>query len=245
MEFILDNINGKSHTKIVPNKTAQKGFVLTPQLILIALVAVIGIIFITKSIKFGQINPSNPSEVNMEALKEAPKTIEEAIETAQISEFEKQGFKFYSGNTPPNIEGTYELNTLVVSYEQGGIAGAYKVGEKVAYQTLTLSNQKPDGTITYLAREKDTGVDVTTKGIGAFITGSDNCFSILTPARSEDKDCTSDSIEVTSACITGGGLNNFQSGIIVTQKAGPKCETLVPTGYKRTFKEDDNFVIKM
>ena len=143
--------------------------------------------------------------------------IEEYYTPELVESLQNLGFIFNLGNTPGNVEGVYEISPSVI---QASTTGIDNIGERLADQTITLSNQNNDRlTIDF----KIDGNGQTSFGNGSFISGDSDEFSIFIKSQTQNQN----SIAVeTATSITGkvsqNGLLNFQfAGLMLDDKGDP------------------------
>lgn len=113
-----------------------------------------------------------------ESAEDMTKTIEERIQeripAQYIEELKKLGMKFYAGETPPSIEGTYELSPVIymaTNYEREKMF----LGSSVAKIVFKFGAHK-NNEITFQQIDDETKTTMDIKG--SIITGEDNHFSV-------------------------------------------------------------------
>lgn len=191
---------------------------------------------LNKNQKITQETPKQTQEQTKEEIKDVPNPVNEFLNNNDIEEYEKAGMKIYTGNNPPNIEGLYKSDSLVIFYDKP-FEDAAPVGTEVSSYNHEFIDQKPDGTIKLL-RKSPEGEDIAA-GMGGFISGDNNCFSIFVNVKDQSNQCKTDEATIYSACKTEEGLEQLQAGFIVKENEGPGCGKTVPVGHLRIITEDD------
>lgn len=190
---------------------------------------------LNKSQKTGE-TPKQTQEQKKEEIKNVPNPVNEFLNNNDIEEYEKTGMKIYTGNNPPNIEGLYKSDSLVIFYDEP-FENVAPVGAEVSSYNHKFYDQKRDGTIK-LKRIPLEGQD-TAEGVGGFISGDNNCFSIFVNVKDQSDQCDTDQATIYSACKTEVGLEGLQAGFILKKQEGPGCGKVVPVGHLRIITEDD------
>lgn len=160
-----------------------------------------------------------------------PNEVKAFLSDENLQKMDESGMNIYTGDNPPNIEGTYIFKDTVIKYDPEG--GNFPL---VTYY-YTFKDQN-NNTVNFTHRsEKDNkgNVDLAT-GKGVFISGEGNCFSVYLDNDEEIGECKSKSAQIFSACKDKKGLVDMDEGTLWTYR-GNKCseEDHVPAGYIRIF----------
>src|SRR3989344_3249406 len=185
--------------------------------------------------KIFQETPKQTQEQTKEVIKDIPNPVNEFLNNNDIEEYENAGMKIYTGNNPPNVEGLYRSDSLVILYDKP-FEDAAPVGTKVSSYNHEFIDQKPDGTVKLL-RKSPQGEDIAA-GVGGFISGSNNCFSIFVNVKDQSNQCNINEATIYSACKGEEGLEQLQAGFIVKENKGSGCGKTVPVGHLRIITED-------
>jgi hypothetical protein len=155
-----------------------------------------------------------------------------------IDDLKARGMPINEGTIPPKIEGIYlsSPHTLEVPY---GTDDSYKKGYEFSDLIMRFSNQKDDGSITI--ETKNAGAIST--GIGGFLSGNGNKFSIFAELKYVDGSVTATQIRVFSGEITTSGIKDFYTTILIKDKVDPSG-TLFPVGKSRILKDGDGLASK-
>lgn len=210
--------------------------------IILGVVAAVGLFlyFSANSNKNQQVTQEIPAE-NQEQTKEeienVPNPVNEFLSSNDIEEYEKAGMKVYTGNNPPNIEGLYASDSLVIFYDKP-FKDAAPVGTEVSSYNHQFYDQKSDGTIKLKRISLEGGDEA--EGVGGFISGDNDCFSIFVNVKDQSDQCSSDQATIYSACKVEAGLEGLQAGFILKKQMGSGCGVVVPVGHLRIITEDDS-----
>src|SRR3989344_1664147 len=210
--------------------------------IILGVVAVAGLFlyFSANSNKNQQITqeiPAETQEQTKEEIENVPNPVNEFLSSNDIEEYEKAGMKVYTGNNPPNIEGLYASDSLVIFYDKP-FKDAAPVGTEVSSYNHQFYDQKNDGTIKLKRISLEGGDEA--EGVGGFISGDNNCFSIFVDVKDQSDQCSSDQATIYSACKVEAGLEGLQAGFILKKQEGSGCVVVVPVGHMRIITEDDS-----
>jgi len=139
----------------------------------------------------------------------------------------------YSGNTPPNVEGTYEISPYTTVYDQ---TGYYDVGKSIKDKIIKMYNQDMTKNIVqWEERQGDshsTATDVALLGSGKDFTA----FFITTGTSSG---ISTKRATIISGTWTSEGIKNFYYGFVMLEKGADPDHKLMDVGYCRIFKDGD------
>ena len=117
--------------------------------------------------------------------------------------FEEQGFVVHRGANPPAIEGTYEMAHSVVTFDESG----QHTGRGLYTYEWTFSDQNNDEVVvSYWSEANDEA-----SGIGGFISGEGDCFTVISQLEGEDAGCIFERVHMFSGCVAQGGIDDFQT----------------------------------
>lgn len=147
------------------------------------------------------------------------------------------GLEIHGGTTPPNIEGTYLISPAIL-VKSNFNDNAYP-GSQFANQYLTFSKQNNSDLsirVDYIEGSSQA------TGLGAFISGEGNKFTVYVPTVNTDEHghiC--EVIEACSGEIEEGGIRNFYNVLIMKDDHGDPDNDLIENGQGRLFKDGDGF----
>lgn len=163
--------------------------------------------------------------------------IEDFISPAILNQM-KPYLNLYSGTTPPNIEGTYDMNPQITVFCQDEKHGGYAPGDTVSEGKIRFFNQNLiANTLDYEGEEGDAATN-------ALIRGSDNNFTAYFNTIGQYS-ISSDSIVhfktalVVSGTKTSAGIANIRYAFAMVEKTGdsPTDPYLMNVGVFRVFKD--------
>lgn len=220
----------------------QKGTMQPLAIVVVAVAVIAGIYLLNQKssqppTNIEQETPANTQEEQTkEEIENVPNPVNEFLSSNDIGEYEAAGMTIYTGNNPPNIEGLYKTDSLVVFYDKP-FENSAPVGTEVSNYNHQFYDQKSDGTIK-LKRIPLEGQDAA-EGMGGFISGDNGCFSIFVDVQDQSDQCTTSQATIYSACKVEAGLEGLQAGFILKEQEGPGCGVVVPVGHLRIITEDD------
>lgn len=185
--------------------------------------------------KFQQDVKSNttPHKQTVDVTK-VPAEVKAFLSDEDLQKMDEAGMNIYTGDNPPNIEGTYIYKDIVIKYDPNGY------NFPIITMNYIFKDQKDDNTVLFSSRgvKEDGSNDksYTSEGKGVFISGEGNCFSVYLDNDEKMGQCESKSVEIFSACKDKKGLVDMDQGTLWTYMSD-KCpkEEFVPAGYIRIF----------
>ena len=147
------------------------------------------------------------------------------------------GTEINGGNNPPNIEGAYLVSplTLVKSNVLFDPTPGTVYWKNNGIMNLSFSEQ--NNTNLTIKVDHSIGDDEIANGLGAFITGEGNKFSVFVEATGITGGYPTKSAEVHSGEITTNGIKNYQFTLIMIEPA----PTTIGRGQGRLWKDGDGF----
>ena len=148
----------------------------------------------------------------------------------------------FSGNTPPNVEGTYLLSPDMMIYNSN-VNSSYQAGHVFADVIPEYTEQDfAKNTVKFRYQQRNTSGQVisTTSQEESKIMGEGENFTNFTIVRNDDSDGVTWSKVATilSGTKTSDGIKNFFYGILMLEKYDPNGR-LMKEGDCRVFKDDD------
>ncbi|MCL2094165.1 MAG: SPOR domain-containing protein [Treponema sp.] len=124
------------------------------------------------------------------------------------------GVVIHEGTDPPNIEGTFEIRPLILI--SSNFPDELEPGHEFNIMQITFSDQDNENlTIIVETIESNT----TGSGLGSFITGSDNKFTVYTEVSGIHYGYPYKSVEIQSGEIGPSGITNYYHVLIITEEA--------------------------
>jgi hypothetical protein len=163
--------------------------------------------------------------------------ITDIISVDMINNLRQRGMIIHEGTNPPNnISGIYYVSpyTLLSPWgpQDGWIPGTVITDEK-----YRLYSQSGDEILLDYKNLNNTEVE---SGVGTFISGSGNSFTIFAKLYGVTNGIPNTEVNVISGEITANGIQNFQQALVLTQKTGDDYNTvLIPVGASRIWYDGD------
>ena len=149
-----------------------------------------------------------------------------------LDKFKELGIAINGGYFPPNIEGTYSISPLVLV--KSNFADDISPGNKFDDMIITFSNQ--NNAKQTIICDYDQGAQIG-NGLGSFITGFGNKFSVFTEVSGTFDGEPFKSVDIYSGEITSSGIKNFhQAGIVTLEASGT-----IKRGQGRLVYDSDGF----
>ena len=159
-----------------------------------------------------------------------PSPVSSILDKADMEKVEAAGMTIYRGDKPPNIEGSYQFDSLVVTYD----SESRVVGREVSTDQYQYYGQR-DGAVKIVYNDEKIYDGIS--GPKGYISGKDQCFTIFLQTKNEPKECETREIELTSACKVNNGLGQVKRAGILKEK-GTACN-LISVNSLRIVSETD------
>jgi len=142
----------------------------------------------------------------------------------------------FGGNTPPDITGTFLISPVIKLnsnfFDWSGNSGW-------ADYILTFYEQDFDNQTVKIKQEN---ADVFGEGIGGYVVGTDNDFTIFTELDEIDSDnVRMKTIYVYSGTMSNDGIRNFHMSLIMKDDGGDPYNRYIENGQGRLFYDGDGF----
>ena len=185
----------------------------------------------------GCTNADNPIDNNPQVPPETPE-VDDRIPTVIPDEVRDQIQEYitiYDGVTPPNVEGSYYLDpqTLIGSSLDYDMYGSVFLSDTQKYSGQDMQKNTID-----MIRVCGNGSEWM-KGSGAFISGSDDNFTIYFDMEGEVSGVPVKEAIVLSGTKTTEGIKNLTWGFIMKEKGDDPNGYVVPVGTFRIFTDGD------
>ena len=180
-----------------------------------------------------------------------PSAVDSIINEAQIDNFIKRGMTINFGSTPPDIQGNYVCDSLVLT--GSNVAGDFTDGQLDFHRYMNYSykfyNQTPNGRI-QISRTQAGG---TSSGLGssAVIIGNGNDFSIFVRiidslvSSNDGHSIIFESARILSGTISTEGIVGFKYAFICTNKLNDTYNEQIEIGEWRVIAESDNLASRV
>jgi len=133
-----------------------------------------------------------------------PKPVNTIVSEEILNTMKSLGITINTGDNPPIISGTYLASPFIL--KGTNVPGDYSIGTAFSDYSATFSNQNNDNlSITFsYAGSSETGT-----GIGSYISGNGNSFTVFAKTNSTYNGSAAELIQVISGTITTNGISNF------------------------------------
>lgn len=172
-------------------------------------------------------------------ITEIPDAVFDFMDESDIQTLIDAGMPIYTGDNPPDIEGTYNFDSFEVFFDE-----VLYVGKPLCYYEITyLKQDNPKIEQNFISTDcVDSG-----DGFRGYISGDGNCFTFYVHVTGFASGCL-DYVEaqVSSGCLGDGGMTQYFWGEVIQslQIEGDSCG-LPAVGAARIGTEADGFGEKL
>ncbi len=165
-----------------------------------------------------------------------PEGVQKIVPEALLDTLIRKGMVIHEGLTPPTLNGVFRISPfeLVTPY---GPEDGWQRGKVVADYKYRFYDQSTDKQSLKIDSKQPSGSDAAT-GLGAFVAGQDNSFTIFAEVAGQTSGATYKQLAVISGEWTAQGLRNFQYAFIMKEKNDPGTK-LISVGKARVWKDGD------
>lgn len=159
--------------------------------------------------------------------------IQQIVPATLLNDLKTKGMPINEGVNPPNIEGVFISNphTLEVPYE----GDSYTKG--TVFNNLAFQFSKQNTAELSVNIDVKSGSTVAS-GIGGFISGTGNKFSIFSELSIKYGTATGKQVRIFSGEITPQGIKDFYTTLVFTEKNDPD-KIFIEIGAARIIKDGD------
>ena len=143
------------------------------------------------------------------------------------------GIAINEGKNPPNIEGTYFVDTLLMVENTTGITIVTQYNKKVTFSgqdntALTINAH-------YTIQIDDSIGPMSSSGPGSYIVGEGNKFTVVVDGTREQGGYTAKTVEIFSGEISDQGILNYHWAVMMVDNSGDPLNAWIPnsTGYAK------------
>jgi len=148
------------------------------------------------------------------------------------------GIEINGGKNPPNIEGTYFVDTLLlVKATAEGIAEHWNMYVTFSGQdnkTLTINAD-------YTMQASNFSGPMSSKGPGSHIVGEGNKFTVVVDGTREQGGFTAKTVEIFSGEISDAGIKNYHWAVMMVDNSGNPLGVWIQNSTGYTKKDGDGF----
>lgn len=159
-----------------------------------------------------------------------------------IQENMKPYISIHNGTTPPNIEGTYYIDPMSTVYCEDYGHGGYAPGDIVTSTYIRFTKQDNSKlSIEYEGKAEDANAAST--AVGAFISGSNNDFTVYLNTTGISSGITNKTALVISGTKTNAGISSLRYAFVMEDKGADPDSLLMNTGVFRVFEDQDGLSV--
>jgi len=167
------------------------------------------------------------------AIPGVPTGVNQFLDLADFDAILQTGMQIHTGLSPPQIAGTYIISSPQITFDDQG------ANLPIIPYEWSFRNQDLDGTLLVDFRSQD-GSDRAT-GVGGFVSGANNCFSVFVAFEGSIRGCDYITPNIVTGCLEANGIREWTLGFLMKSKVGSTCNQLVPVGHRRVVRERDGF----
>lgn len=172
---------------------------------------------------------------------ELSEEIQNIIPEQTIKDLEAKGLTVNRGNKPPNAEGIFEVSPFEL-LAPFGAEDPWLKGRRInPYRYKIYDQTKGKVTIDF----KQLSSNDHGNGMGSYISGNGNKFSIFTELKGETNNISYTHVTIISGEITDTGIKDFQYGFVMTDKKNDDNNTLMEIGKSRIWIDADKLAEKV
>ncbi len=151
-------------------------------------------------------------------------------------------FNLNLGNTPPSIEGEFDISPFILQ-KSSVLKDSALIGNQYSAYTLEFSNQDNDLLTVDLMGSQGSLMDV---GDGSFVVGANNAFAVYTKTTTTDNDGTypRETAIAISGTLTANGIENLQFYGAMLDDNGDPEDRLIENNTGRLFVDGDGLSSK-
>lgn len=170
--------------------------------------------------------------------------IQKIVPQSIVNDLRAKGMTINEGKVPPTIKGAFRANPYELLSPYGPEDGWAK-GKIITAYRLSFSEQTADGKQIKIDYKSEGGTDAGS-GLGAFISGHGNKFTIFSEAKGRSQNVDYTNLIVISGEVTSQGIVDFQYSFYLTKKSeGPGTGVLIPVNTGRIWIDNDKLAEKI
>jgi hypothetical protein len=170
-----------------------------------------------------------------------PAGVQRIVPADLIDTLRRKGMIIHEGVTPPALDGAFRASPyeLLTPY---GPEDAWRRGKVIPDYKFRFYDQSDDRLAIKMDKKQPLGNDVST-GLGAFVAGSDQTFTIFAEISGQTGNATYTHLAVLSGELTPQGIRNFQYAFLLKEKNDPD-DDLIAVGKTRVWRDGDGFAAR-
>lgn len=165
-----------------------------------------------------------------------PTVVQQIVPEALIDTLRSKGMVINEGLTPPALTGIFRASPFEL-FAPYGPEDSWKKGKVIGDYKYRFYDQSADKVSIKVDSKQPSGNDTST-GLGAFVAGKNNSFTIFAEVSGTTGKATYKQLAVISGEISAQGIRNFQYSFILKEKNDPNDE-LIAAGKARVWRDSD------
>lgn len=161
--------------------------------------------------------------------------IKNFVPQSVIDSMRKWGMIINEGKNPPVITGIYNFTRNLCVFDNSRYN---QTGDYFADYRFRFRNQDNDKLTISLDYKALSAAD-SASGVGSFIAGNDNSFTVFVNIHGVAEEISYAQIGFYSGIKTENGIDHFQTGFYLTEKGPDPSNKIVAVGSSRIFNDED------
>ena len=170
-----------------------------------------------------------------------PAGVQRIVPADLIDTLRRKGMIIHEGVTPPALDGVFRLSPceLLTPY---GPEDTWRRGKVIPDYKYRFYDQSADKLAIKIDNKQPAGNDAS-QGLGAFVAGSDQAFTIFAEVSGRTGNATYTHLAVLSGELTPQGIRNFQYAFLLKDKNDPDND-LIAVGKTRVWRDGDGLAAR-
>jgi hypothetical protein len=160
-----------------------------------------------------------------------------------IDDLRLRGMNINEGNTPPALSGFFESKPHVLLSPYGP-GDSFAVGTEFTSIRYRFYDQNGNTQTISLDKKSSDGTNTET-GIGAFLAGNGNKFTLFAKTSGISDGITYKSLTIISGEILSTGIKDFQESVVLTEKGLDPTNKLIAVGQGRIIRDGNSLASKV
>jgi hypothetical protein len=163
--------------------------------------------------------------------------IHNLVPDSVLTKMKNNGMPIDTGINPPNFQNIY-LATPIELVSTTWLSDSYYAGETMGFDFKVQFYNQNNSNLT--VELNDINGSETETGIGSFISGSGNNFTVFAKTTTTLSGATAETVEVITGTVVSGGLQDMYIALYMLNNGG-RDDIYIPNGTGRIFKDIDGF----
>lgn len=180
-------------------------------------------------------NNSDDESISLLEANGLTKEINNLVPEDILTEMIALGMVINTGDNPPSLENSYLISPYIL--KNSNISKDI-IGSKYADAYIKLSNQNNKTLTVKLYKSQASAIS---KGIGSFVVGNNNNFSVFSEIEITYENYTAMGVTVFSGTLVADGIENIIVALFMVDDKGDPNNYFIENGQGRIFKDADGF----